>query len=789
MTTAASARDPVCGMTVDPSNAISAMHEGQAYFFCHPGCRERFVADPHAFLDRGADGGGHDADAHGPAHPHEHEHRPAPAPSGAGVVDYTCPMHPEIVQPGPGDCPKCGMALEPRTIAAVPEGGSEPPNPELVSMRRRLVVSASLTIPVLALGMGEMVGMRSGVAPSLRNWLELLLATPVVLWGAWPFFARALASVRHRSPNMFTLIGIGTAAAYGYSVVATVAPGLFPPTFRAGGAVGVYFEAAAAITTLVLLGQVLELRARIATHAALRSLLDLAPRTARLVAGGDERDVPVDQLRAGDVFRVRPGERVAADGVVVDGTSSVDESMLTGEPLPVEKTAGARVATGTSNGHGTLLVRAQRVGGETLLAQIVRMVGAAQRTRAPIQRLADVVSGWFVPAVVVASVVTFVAWMIAGPEPRLPHALVASIAVLIIACPCALGLATPMSIMVGTGAGARMGVLVKDAEALETLERVDTLVLDKTGTITRGKPVLEAIEPVGATSRDALLRLAASVEAASEHPLAAAVVEAARAQGVAPAKVEGFRATPGQGIEGTVEGRRVVVGSERMLRAMSIDPGPGAERAAALREQGYTAVLVAVDGAAAGVLGVVDPVKDGAPEAIRQLAAAGLRLVMVTGDGEATARAIARRVGIDEVRAEVLPDGKAAVVDELQRRGAVVAMAGDGINDAPALAKAHVGIAMGTGTDVAIESAGITLVQGDLRGLVRARALSRGVMRNIRQNLALAFVYNALGIPVAAGVLYPVLGVLLSPMIAAAAMSLSSVSVIGNALRLRAMRR
>jgi Cu+-exporting ATPase len=785
-------------MSVDPSHALSATHDGREIFFCSPRCRERFVADPHRFLRKvnAADAPSATSAAQYtcPMHP---EVRAGAAdacpkcgmalepvelvPATASKTEFTCPMHPEIVRDAPGDCPKCGMALEPRTVTVPTDEG---PNPELVSMQRRFVVGAALTIPVLILGMGEMVGLPRLVSAASRNWIEMLFATPVVLWGGWPFFVRAIASIRHKSPNMFTLIGLGTAAAYGYSVVATIAPGLFPPTFRDHGALGVYFEAAASITTLVLLGQVLELRARGATNAALRSLLGLAPRTARVVAGGEERDVPIDQLRAGDVFRVRPGERVAADGVVVEGTSSVDESMLTGEPLPVEKDAGARVTTGTSNGNGTLLVRADKVGGETLLAQIVRMVGAAQRTRAPIQKLADVVARWFVPAVVGASVLTFIVWMIFGPEPRFAHALVNAIAVLVIACPCALGLATPMSIMVGTGAGARMGVLVKNAEALEAFEKVDTLVLDKTGTITRGKPVLQAIEPLD-VSADELLRIAASLEAASEHPLAAAIVERARAEKVVLAKVESFRATTGQGVEGMIEGRRVALGNERMLKAKKLDASAAGERARALREKGHTAVFLAVDDAIAGVLGVVDPVKDTTADALRQLRAIGLRVVMLTGDNETTARAIAREVGIDEVRAGVLPDGKAAVVDELQRAGAFVAMAGDGINDAPALAKANVGVAMGTGTDVAIESAGITLVQGDLRGLVRARALSRAVMRNIRQNLVLAFVYNALGIPIAAGVLYPVFGVLLSPMIAAAAMSLSSVSVIGNALRLR----
>ena len=760
-------RDPVCGMNVDPSRALSTALEGTTFHFCSVRCRDRFVAEPEAFLRKA----------------HARDAPPAAASSG----EFTCPMHPEVVRDRPGECPKCGMALEPRTVTAASADEREVPSAELVSMQRRFLGSALLTLPLLVLTMGEVVGLPISrvISHPAANLVALLLSTPVVLWGGWPFFVRAVASLRNRSPNMFTLIGLGTASAYGYSVVATLAPGLFPPTFRVMGAIGVYFEAAAVITTLVLLGQVLELRARSATSSALRALLGLAPRTARVVVDGEERDVPIEQLRVGDAFRARPGERLAADGVVLEGNSSVDESMLTGEPLPVEKTAGAKVTTGTSNGNGTLLVRAEKVGGETLLAQIVRMVGAAQRTRAPIQRLADVVARWFVPAVVAASIATFVIWMIVGPEPRFAHALVNSVAVLIIACPCALGLATPMSIMVGTGAGARMGVLIKSAEALESFEKVDTLVLDKTGTITRGKPVLEAIEPMG-IPRGELLRLSASLEAASEHPLAAAIVDKARAEGLVLAKVDAFVATTGLGVQGTIEGKRVVLGNERMLVASKIDVGDTlAERARYLRERGHTAVLVAVDGVIAGVLGVVDPVKETSREAVMALQETGLRIVMLTGDNEATAQVVARKVGIREVRAGVLPDGKAAVVDELQREGAFVAMAGDGINDAPALAKANVGIAMGTGTDVAIESAGITLVKGDLRGIVRARALSRAVMRNIRQNLLLAFVYNALGIPIAAGVLYPIFGVLLSPMLAAAAMSLSSVSVIGNALRLR----
>ena len=773
-------RDPVCGMRVATTSALSTTLEGRTFFFCSVRCRERFVADPAPFLGNGAQLREADSPAVKP---------PSPAavapPESPDRAEWTCPMHPEVVRSEPGPCPKCGMALERREV--VVEQG---PSPELVDMQRRFVVSVVLTVPLLLLAMAEMLGVPLGryVSPVVRGGLELALATPVVLWGGWPFFVRALASVRHRSPNMFTLIGLGTGAAYGYSIVATLVPSVFPATFRGeGGALGVYFEAAAGIVTLVLLGQVMELRARSQTNAALQGLLGLAPKMARLVVDGVERDVPIGQLRAGDVFRVRPGERIAADGVVIEGASSVDESMLTGEPIPVEKAAGARATTGTANGNGTLLIRADKVGGETLLAQIVRMVGAAQRTRAPIQRLADVVSAWFVPAVVGVALLTFAIWFLLGPQPRFAHALVNAIAVLVIACPCALGLATPMSIMVGTGAGARMGVLIKSAEALEIFEKVDTLVLDKTGTLTEGKPVLEAIKPLGQLARADLLRLAASLEAASEHPLAAAVVARAHAEGLVLSKVDSFVSTTGRGVEGVIEGRRVALGNERMVDAMGAERSLATGRVAELRRTGHTVVFVVVDGAVAGVLGVVDPVKPTTVEAIRQLKAAGLRLVMLTGDSRLTAQAIAEAIGLDEVRAEVLPDGKAAVIAELQAAGAIVAMAGDGINDAPALARAQVGIAMGTGTDIAIESAGITLVKGDLRGIVRARALSRAVMRNIRQNLVLAFVYNLVGVPVAAGVLYPAFGMLLSPMIAAAAMSLSSVSVIGNALRLRTL--
>jgi Cu+-exporting ATPase len=684
-------------------------------------------------------------------------------------------MHPEIRRDRPGDCPICGMALEPLGAATPDDGG------ELRDLTRRLVWTTPLTVLVAALGMGEMVGIHP------RHWLELALATPVVVWGAAPFFARGWSSIVRRRLNMFTLIALGTGASYGHSVLATVAPGLFPDSFRGhDGAVPVYFEAAAVITTLVLVGQVLELRARRRTGGAIRALLDLRPRTARRI-GADEREqeVPLDEVRVGDRLRVRPGEKIPVDGVVVDGASAVDESMVTGESMPVEKTAGVQVVGATVNTTGSFVMRAERVGEETLLAQIVRVVGDAQRSRAPVQDVADRVAAWFVPAVVAAAVLTFAAWAAVGPAPRLAHALVAATAVVIIACPCALGLATPMSIMVATGRGAQAGLLVRSAEALERLAVVDTLVVDKTGTLTLGRPEVVGIDAVGADDEATVLRLAASVEQASEHPLATAIVRAAEARGAPPAFALEFRAEPGLGVSGRVGSARVVVGSEAFLASRGVDVGTLAERATRRREAGETAVLVGVDGRAAGIVGVADPVKPTTAEALARLRAEGLRIVMLTGDAEATARAVARRLGIDEVMAGVLPDAKAAAIRRLEAEGRTVAMAGDGINDAPALAAAAVGIAMGTGTDVAIESAGVTLVQGDLLGIVRARRLARATMRNVRQNLAFAFGYNALAVPLAAGVLYPLLGWVLSPMVASATMSLSSVSVIWNALRLR----
>ena len=753
--------DPVCGMTVDAEKTPHRLDlGGQAWFFCSAGCLDRFR--------REKEGAGPPTD-------------PPPA-----AAEWTCPMHPEVVRAGPGSCPICGMALEPR-VARADDGPSE----ELRDMERRLRACAVLTVPLFLLAMAEMGGrspLAGRLSPRVADLLQMALAAPVVLWGAAPFFARGWSGVVARRPNMFTLIALGTGAAFGYSVVAALWPGLLPHSFNAhAGGPPVYFEAAAVITTLVLLGQVLELRARHATGGALRALLGLAPRTARRIAEGRDEDVPLEVVQRGDRLRVRPGEKVPVDGNVVDGTSAVDESMVTGESIPVEKTAGSRVIGGTVNGTGSFTMTAERVGAETLLAQIVRMVAEAQRTRAPIQRLADAVSAWFVPAVLAAAVLTFALWAARGPEPRLAHALVNAVAVLIIACPCALGLATPMSVMVATGRGARAGVLVRSAEALETLEKVDTLVVDKTGTLTEGKPRLAVVMPASGQDEAELLRLAASLERASEHPLAAAIVAAAEGRGLALAETTAFRYLTGRGVAGTVDGRAVALGNAALLEELGVRPGLDGP-AEALRRDGQTVVFLALDGRVAGILGVSDPVREGTAEALRALGKDGVRVVMVTGDGESTAQAVARRLGIEDVRAEVLPAEKAELVGHLQAAGHVVAVAGDGVNDAPALARAHVGIAMGTGTDVAMQSAGVTLVKGDLRGIARARRLSRATMANIRQNLLFAFLYNALGVPVAAGALYPSLGILLSPMIASAAMSLSSVSVIANALRLRRAR-
>jgi len=763
--------DPVCGMTVDPASAAgSHTHAGQTYYFCSRHCLDLFAADPARFLAPSAP-----AAAKPPV--------PVPAPAGG---QWTCPMHPEIVRNAPGACPICGMALEPRVASAEGE-----PNPELVDMTRRFWVSAVVTAPLLVLAMGGMLpALRHIVPASIRSWLELALATPVVLWGGWPFFVRFRDSLANRSPNMFTLIGLGVAVAYLYSLVAVLAPGLFPPAFRGhGGGVAVYFEPAAVIVTLVLLGQVLELRARGRTGTAIRALLKLAPKRARRVRpDGGEEDVPLDEVHVGDRLRVRPGDAVPVDGVVEEGETAVDESMVTGEPMPVPKQARDRIIGATINGTGTVVMRAERVGAETLLARIVAMVGEAQRSRAPVQKLADAVSRVFVPAVVAVAAVTFVVWAAVGPPPRLGYALVNAVAVLIVACPCALGLATPMSIMVAAGKGAGAGVLFKNAEAIEMLGKVDALIVDKTGTLTEGKPRLVTVVATGAASEADVLRLAAAVERGSEHPLAAAIVAGAAARGLAVEAASGFQSHTGKGVTGRVALRRVAVGTRPFMGELRVDVTEVWARGEELRADGATVMFVAADGRLAGLLAVADPIKQTAPEALRRLAAGGVRVVMVTGDSRTTAAAVARKLAITEFVADVLPEQKLAEVERLQAAGRVVAMAGDGINDAPALARAHVGIAMGTGTDVAIESAGVTLVKGDLTGIVRARTLSRATMRNIRQNLLFAFIYNALGVPIAAGLLYPSFGLLLSPMIAAAAMSWSSVSVIGNALRLRRVR-
>jgi Cu+-exporting ATPase len=700
------------------------------------------------------------------------------------TTQWVCPMHPEVVRDEPGSCPICGMALEPRSVSGAPE------NPELRDMTRRFRVSAVLTVPILVLGMAEMLPtdpFASLLSMRARAWTMLALAAPVCLWGAWPFYVRAVRSVANRSLNMFTLIGLGVSVAFGYSVVATLAPGAFPAAFRdAHGQVGVYYEAAAVIVTLILLGQVMELRARGATGAAIRKLLDLAPKTARRVThDGSDEDVPLEHVVVGDRLRVRPGEKIPVDGSVLEGTSSVDESMVSGESIPVEKGAGDALVGGSINGTGSLVMRAEKVGADTLLARIVGLVEEAQRSRAPIQEVADSVAAWFVPVVILIAVATFAVWAFVGPEPRMAHALVNAVAVLIIACPCALGLATPMSIMVATGRGASMGVLFRDAQAIQRMRDVDTLVVDKTGTLTQGKPRLVTVEPLGSTDEATLLRQAASLERGSEHPLASAIVAGARERGVEPAEVADFRSVTGKGVRGRMDGRTVALGNHALMQELGLDVGAAAARAEGLRREGQTVVFVGAGDSVIGLLGVADPIKESTPEALKDLLADGVRVVMVTGDGRTTADAVAKRLGIDDVEAEVLPDRKVEVVRRLQSEGHVVAMAGDGINDAPALAQANVGIAMGTGTDVAMESAPVTLVKGDLRAIARARTLSRQTMRNIRQNLFFAFVYNALGVPVAAGVLYPFFGVLLSPVFAAAAMSLSSVSVVVNALRMR----
>lgn len=811
------ATDPVCGMTVNPDSAAGSFtHNGATYYFCNPHCLKRFSETPENFLNKPQASmasmpisiARSKRDTLTPAthttytcpmHPEIQQTNPGACPkcgmaleaaapiASTEKTEYTCPMHPEIIRDAPGSCPICGMALEPRVVSI-----EEAENPELTDMRRRFWICAVLTIPVFLIGMSDLIPeaplQRLISAPRLA-WLQLLLATPVVLWGGWPFFLRAWQSVVNRSLNMFTLIGLGVAVAYLYSVVATLFPEIFPHSFRGhGDGVPVYFEAAAVITTLVLLGQVLELKARSQTGAAIKALLGLSPKTARRInPDGTEGDVPLAHIKVGDKLRVRPGEKVPVDGRVHEGSSAVDESMVTGESLPIAKRAGDQVIGGTVNGNGTLVIEAERVGSETLLAQIVQMVSEAQRSRAPIQKLADVVAGYFVPAVILIALATFLVWAFWGPEPQMAYALINSIAVLIIACPCALGLATPMSIMVATGKGAQMGVLFKNAEAIEVLRRVNTLLLDKTGTLTEGKPKLMAIQTTGSSETE-ILRLAASLERGSEHPLATAIVTGAEERGLILSNSSGFESLPGKGIKGVVEGRKVLLGNTRLLEDEGINFEQLRGSAEALRNDGQTVMLVAVDVKAVGLLAVADPIKETAQEAVRQLHAEGLKIVMLSGDNATTANAVARRLGIDQVIADVLPEQKIEAVKRFQGLGQYVAMAGDGINDAPALAQAQVGIAMGTGTDVAMKSADVTLVKGDLRGIVRARVLSRLTMSNVKQNLFFAFLYNSIGVPIAAGVLYPFFGILLSPMLAAAAMSFSSVSVIANALRLRSAR-
>ena len=794
--------DPVCGMTIEDKDAVgTSEYKGITYYFCSPVCKENFDKDPEVFLGekvletkKGVLGG--EVIYTCPMHTEVCESKSTScpkcgmslepiAPSISRKTEWTCPMHPEIVRDSSGSCPICGMALEPRTVSV-----EEEENPELIQMTRRFRVSIVVTIPLVLIAMRDMIpglSIESLIPARVLNWMELVLATPVVIWGGWPFFVRGWQSIINRSPNMFTLIGLGVSVAYVYSFVATLFPGIFPISFRGmGGEVSTYFEAAAAITTLLLIGQVLELRARSKTGTAIKDLLGLAPKTARLILNDKtEKDVSLEQVKPGDILRVRPGEKVPVDGMVIEGSSSVDESMVTGEPIPVEKQKGDKVIGATVNGIGSFVMRAEKVGSETLLSQIVKMVAEAQRSRAPIQKLADIVAGYFVQIVVAVAFVTFIIWALIGPEPRLAHALVNAVAVLIIACPCALGLATPVSIMVAMGKGATEGVLFKNAEAIEVMRKVDTLVVDKTGTLTVGKPKLVSVFSINGHDEKTILYYAASIERGSEHPLAAAIVTGAEERGVIPINAESFKSITGKGVTGKVDGHRVVLGNCKLLDDLHIDPAELSAKAETMRSEGQTAMFVTVDGKVIGILGVADPIKETTPEAVQQLHEEGIHVVMLTGDSRTTAEAVSRKLGLDDVIAEVLPDQKAAIVKRLQSEKRFVAMAGDGINDAPALAQAHVGIAMGTGTDVAMESAGVTLVKGDLRGILRARRLSRATMRNIKQNLFWAFVYNSLGVPIAAGILYPFVGILLSPILAAAAMSFSSVSVVGNALRLR----
>ena len=804
--------DPVCGMTIEPDKAAAvAEYSGSNWYFCSEHCHHKFNSDPEKYIESGTDfASSHEHhrytdSEHGerkehtytcPMHPEIRQQGPGSCPKCGMALEpiveavpstrteYTCPMHPEIIQDHPGNCPKCGMALEPRIIAV------EDKNEELIDMTRRFWIGAVLSTPVFLLAM--VADLLPGALPEelsmqMVQWIEFFLATPVVVWGGWPFFVRGVQSVKTWNLNMFTLIALGVSVAWVYSVVALLFPEIFPPVMQMeGGTVDVYFEAAAVITTLVLLGQVLELRARSNTNAAIRALLELAPNTARLVReDGSEQDISLDLVKSGDILRIRPGDKVPVDGIVVEGESNIDESMITGEPIPVTKQAGDKVIGATVNGTGSLMMKAVNVGTDTMLSKIVQMVSEAQRSRAPIQKLADLVAAYFVPAVVLIAIAAFFTWWSIGPEPRLAHAVVNAVAVLIIACPCALGLATPMSIMVGTGKGATMGVLIKNAESLEILEKVDTIVVDKTGTLTEGRPKLVSVKSTGDIAEEELLLLTASLERASEHPLAEAIVRGAEERGVELVKVNDFQSITGKGVTGIVNGKSIALGNTSLLESIGVNAGELPQLANKGRHQGQTVMLVVVDGQAAGLIGVADPIKSSTQEAIRDLHAEGLTVVMLTGDSRATAEAVAGQLDIDQVQAEVLPDQKADVVKHLQSEGRVVAMAGDGINDAPALAQAHVGIAMGTGTDVAMESAGVTLIKGDLRGIVRAIRLSRATMKNIRQNLFFAFIYNSLGVPVAAGVLYPVFGLLLSPIIAAAAMSFSSVSVISNALRLK----